>query len=133
MADLKRSEPHFESHDRTTHFARVVPFSTWIDEEGHLDNIPQTIVCGVLPRFAYESCIKSAILLRGGALKFTPVVDDDTTLHSVQADTVAFGPSVLTKCSICSYPYSPTRTPLAWLKRKRSTTNSDKEASYFIS
>ena len=35
-------------------------------------------------------------------LKFTYVVDNDTTVHGVHTNTVAFSPSVLIKCSICS-------------------------------
>ena len=48
----------------------------------------------VLPRFAHESCIKVAIAVRGGVLKFTLVVDSDTTVHDVHTDTVAFSPRV---------------------------------------
>ena len=36
----------------------------------------------VLPRCAHESFIKLPITVRGGVLKFTLVVDNDTTLHS---------------------------------------------------
>ena len=44
-------------------------------------------------------------------LRFTLVVDNDTTLNGVHADTVAFSPSVLVKCCVCSYHQSLTRTP----------------------
>ena len=64
-----------------------------------------------LPRFAHEFCIKVAVTVRGGVLKFTLVVEKDTTLHGVLADAVAFSPSLLMKCSICSYDQSLTRTP----------------------
>ena len=50
-------------------------------------------------------------------LKFTLVVDNDTTLNGAQTDTVAFSPTALIKCSICSYPQSLTRTPPEWLKK----------------
>ena len=52
--------------------------------------------------FAHESCIKGAVHVRGGVLKSTLVVDNDTTVHDVHTYTVAFSPSVLIKCSICS-------------------------------
>ena len=32
------------------------------------------------------------------------LVDNDTTLHGVHTDTVAFNPTVLIKCSMCSCP-----------------------------
>ena len=48
-------------------------------------------------------------------LKFTLVVDNDTTLHGVHTDTVAFSPSVLIKCDICSHHLS--RTPHERLKK----------------
>ena len=50
-------------------------------------------------------------------LKSTLVVDHDTTVHGVHADTVAFSLSVLIKCSFCSYHQSLTRTPHQWLKK----------------
>ena len=65
----------------------------------------------VLPRFVQESCIKVAIHVRGGVLKFTHVVENDTTVHDVHAYTVAFSPSVLIKCSIFLYHQTLTRTP----------------------
>ena len=43
-------------------------------------------------------------------LKFTLVVDNDTTVHDVHTYTVVFSPSVLIKCSICPYQ-TLTRTP----------------------
>ena len=49
-------------------------------------------------------------------LKFTVLVGNDTTLHGVHADTVLSSPTVLVKCSVCSYPHSLTRTPPQWLK-----------------
>ena len=60
-------------------------------------------------------------------MKFTLVVDNDTTLHGVQTDTVAFSPTVLIKCSICSYPHSLMRTPPEWLKK---TTHDKSHAIY---
>ena len=45
---------------------------------------------------------KGAIFARGGALKSTLVVDNDTTVHEEHTYTVAFSPSVLTKCSVWS-------------------------------
>ena len=51
------------------------------------------------------------------ALKFTLVVGNDTTLHRVHTDTVAFSHAVLIKCSICSDHQSLTRTPNEWLKK----------------
>ena len=67
-------------------------------------------------------------LLRTSLLKFTLVVDNDrTSLHGVHTDTVAFSPSVLIKCSICSCCWSLWCTPHEWLKK----TIHDKE-SYFI-
>ena len=45
--------------------------------------------------------ILSCFLL--GLLKFTLVVVSDTTLHDMQSHTIAFSPSVLIKCCICSY------------------------------
>ena len=50
-------------------------------------------------------------------LKSTFVVDNDTALHGVLADTFVFSPTGLIKCSICSDPHSLTRTPLEWLKK----------------
>ena len=50
-------------------------------------------------------------------LEFTLVVDNDTTLHGVHAYTVAFSPSVLIECGICSYHQTLTRTPQEWLKK----------------
>ena len=35
----------------------------------------------------------------------TRLVDNDASLHGVHTDTVAFSPTVLIKCSICSYPH----------------------------
>ena len=43
---------------------------------------------------------KGAIIVRGGVLKFTHVVDNDT-VHDVHTCTVAFSPSVLINCGIC--------------------------------
>ena len=59
----------------------------------------------------------SAITVREGVPKFTLVVDNDTTVHDAHKDTVAFSPSVLIKCSICSCPQTLTRTPHEWLKK----------------
>ena len=49
--------------------------------------------------------------------KFTFDVGNDTTVHDVHTYTVAFSPSVLIECSICSYHQTPTRTPREWLKQ----------------
>ena len=46
---------------------------------------------------------KGAIFARGGVLKSTLVVDNDTKVHGVCTNRVAFSPSVLIKCSIFSY------------------------------
>ena len=46
---------------------------------------------------------KGAIHARGGLLKFTHVINNDTIMHAVHTYTLAFSPSVLIKCSICSY------------------------------
>ena len=43
-------------------------------------------------------------------LKFTSVVDSDTTLHDVHSDTVGFSSSVLIRCSTCSYHQSDARS-----------------------
>ena len=48
--------------------------------------------------FDHQSTFSEAFIL----LKFTFVVDNDTTLHGVHTDTVAFSPSVLIKSGICS-------------------------------
>ena len=58
--------------------------------EGHVDKISETVGLLVLPRFARESCINGAMIVRGGVLTFTPVVDTGTTLHGVHTDTVVF-------------------------------------------
>ena len=81
-------------------------FSTWAGERRSSCQHLRDDSLLVLPRFANESCIKVAITVRGGVLKFTLVIDHDTTLHGVHADTVVFSPTVLIKCSICSYPLS---------------------------
>ena len=47
--------------------------------------------------------------------EFTFCVDND--MHGVHTDTVALSPSVLIKCSICSYHPSLTRTLHEWLKK----------------
>ena len=44
--------------------------------------------------FAHASCIKVAITVRGRVLKFTLVVDNDTTVHDVHTSTVAFSQSL---------------------------------------
>ena len=54
---------------------------------------------------AHESCIKGAIRVRGGVLKSTLVVGNDTTVHDVHTYTVAFSPSVLqSRSSVASVP-----------------------------
>ena len=50
-------------------------------------------------------------------LKSTLVVNNDTTVYGVHTDTVAVSPTVLVKCSICSYPHVVTCTPSEWLKK----------------
>ena len=50
-------------------------------------------------------------------MKITLLVDNDTKLHGVQTDTVAFSPSVMIKCSISSSHQSLTRTPHEWLMK----------------
>ena len=52
-------------------------------------------------------------------IKFRLVVDNVTTVHGVHTNTVAFSPSVLIKCGICSC--HQTRTPRMNGSRKRST------------
>ena len=84
--------------------------------EGHPDHLRDDSLL-VLPRFAHESCIKGAITVRGGVLKFTLVVDNDTTLHGGRTDTVAFSPTVPIECSVCSHPHALTHTSLEWLKK----------------
>ena len=59
----------------------------------------------------YDTCIKVAIHVRGGVLKFAHVVDNDTTLHDVHTHTVAFSPAVLIGCGICPHHQTLTRTP----------------------
>ena len=81
--------------------------------EGHPDKLRDVSLL-VFPRFAHESCIKGSIIVRGGVLKSTLDVDKDTTLHGVRTDTVAFSPTVLIMCSICSSPQS---LSLEWLKK----------------
>ena len=44
---------------------------------------------------AHESCIKGAIRVRGGVLKSTLVVGNDTTVHDVHTYIVAFSLSSL--------------------------------------
>ena len=84
--------------------------------EGPPDETSETdVILLVLLRFAHASCFKDAITVSGGDLKLALAVDNDTTLHGVHTDTGAF--RILTKCSICSYPQSLTRTPLEWLKK----------------
>ena len=100
---------------REPHFAwceRVLPFQLESVNEGHPDRSAL-----VLPRFAHESCTNVAIIVRGGALKFTLVVDKDTTGHGVPTNIVAFSPTILIKCAVCSYPHLLTRTSLEWLKK----------------
>ena len=65
----------------------------------------------VLPRLARVDCIKVVIHVRRGVLKFASVVDKDTTVHDVHTYIVAFSPSVLIKCRICSYHQTLTLTP----------------------
>ena len=67
----------------------------------------------MFPLFRFSRIFSVCLFL----LKFTHVVDNDTTVHDVHADTVAFRPSVLIKCSICSYHQTLTRTPHEWLKK----------------
>ena len=81
----------------------------------------------VLPRFAHESCSKVAITVRGGVLKWL-AVDNDTTLHGVHTDTIAFSSSVQMKCSICFCHQSLTRAPHECLKKH----DPRQKKSYFI-
>ena len=81
------------------------------------DVLSECFVEKVLPRFAHEPCVEVAITVRGRVLALTLVVDNDTTVHDVHSCTVAFSPSVLIKCSICSYHHTLTRTPHKWLKK----------------
>ena len=93
--------------------------------EGHADESQKRELVGpsaFCSRVLHQSCLT----VRGGVLKFTDVVDIDSTLHGVETDTFAFSPSVLIMCNICSYRQSLTRTPHEWLKK----TIHDKE-SYF--
>ena len=58
-------------------------------------------------------------------LKFTHVVDNDTTVHDVHTYTGVFSPRVLIKCRICPYHRTLTRTP--WTAQEnvsRHTTHS---------
>ena len=50
-------------------------------------------------------------LSRASLLKFTCVVDKDTTVHDAHTYTFAFSPSVLIKCCICPCHRTLTRTP----------------------
>ena len=80
----------------------------------------RTIRLLVLPRFAHESCIKSAIIVREeffSKKKKQLLLRNDTTLHGVHTDTVAFSPRVLIICCICSDPLSLARVALEWLKK----------------
>ena len=49
-------------------------------------------------------------------LKFTSVVDNDTTVHDAHTYTVAFSPSILIKWSTCPYHQTLTRTP--WMAQE---------------
>ena len=73
---------------------------------------------------------KGAIFERGGVLKSTLVVDNDTTVHGVHTNTVASSPSVLIKCSLYS-SHSLMRTLRMNDSRKRFTTY-DTQSYYFI-
>ena len=42
-----------------------------------------------IPRVAHESCIIVAIHARGGVLKFTDVVDNDTAVHDVHTQLLS--------------------------------------------
>ena len=100
---------------RQPHFARcerVLPFQLESVNEGHLDRSAV-----VLPLVGPSACINVAITVRGGVLKFTHVVDKDTTVHGVHTHTVAFSPPILIKCAICPYHQSLTRTSPEWLKK----------------
>ena len=79
--------------------------------EGHPDEISETTVCWSFRVLFTRFCIKDAVTVRGGVLKFTLAVDNDTTLHGVHTDMVAFSLAVQIKCSICSYHQSLTRAP----------------------
>ena len=64
-------------------------------------------------------------------MKFTHVVDNDTTVHDVHTYTVAFSPSVLVKCSVCPCHQLLMRT-LGNGSRKRFTAHCDTQSSYLI-
>ena len=64
-----------------------------------------------------NECLSDLITETFVVLKFTLVVDNDTTLHDVHTDTVAFHLPVVIKCMICFYPQSLTRIPPRWLQR----------------
>ena len=67
---------------------------------------------------------------RGGVLKFTSVVDNDTTMHDVHTYTVAFSPSVLIKSSIC--PYHQTLSANSVNGSRKRFTVYDTQSYYFI-
>ena len=75
-------------------------------------------MCDRVRMRARSACVSRSRVFRGSfvVLKFTFVVDIDTTLRGAHADTVACSPTVLNKCSICSCPHSLTRTPPKWLR-----------------
>ena len=76
-------------------------------KKGHPDKSQKCLL--VLRRFLLDRCIKNAISVRGGLPKSTSVVDTGTALHDVLTDTLAFSPSVLITCSICSYHQAQAR------------------------
>ena len=44
----------------------------------------------IFPLLAQESCIKGAVTVRGGVMKFILVGGSDTLLHGVHTDTACF-------------------------------------------
>ena len=76
------------------------------------------------------SASNGAIFARGGVLKHTLVVDNDTTVHGVHTNAVAFSLSVLIKCSNCSY--HPLMRTLRMNGSRKRPTSYDTESYCFI-
>ena len=69
------------------------------------------VLFGVLLYLRHNGLFYQFELTHHLVLKYTSVVDNDTTVHGVHAYTVAFSPSVLIKCSSCPYHQSLRRAP----------------------